>query len=245
MTGCIYLIRNMVNGKGYVGQTVRVAVERLREHVRDSRSGKTRMALHKAIRKYGEENFIVVEIAFAEEGVLLNELERHYINEFSTLTSQNGYNISEGGKGRASGFTVSDETRRKQSIARKGKKFSPESIERQHAPLRGRKRPAHVVEAIRAAHLGSKHSPEHNEKVAAAKRGTKSTPETRATLSALLMGNKRSVGRIHSDEVRKKMSDSHKANPVTYWKGKKLSGETRSKMSLAHTNTMKKKEVKP
>jgi group I intron endonuclease len=222
MTGHIYLIRNMINGKGYVGQTVRIAEDRLREHVSESRSGRTKMALHKAIQKYGAENFSVIELASAQEGVLLNELERHYIKAFSTLTSQNGYNISEGGKGRASGFTVSEETRRKQSDAALGRKAWNKGI-----PQSEDQRRRHSV-----AMTGRKQTAEHRQKISLKSRGRKLpgrvfSEEHKAKLSVSLMGNKRSIGRVVSQETREKMSLAHKGQSISS-KGKPWSEARRA-----------------
>ena len=52
--GVVYLIFNKVNGKMYVGQTVRTVEERFKEHAKR----KTTL-IGKAIRKYGAENFSI------------------------------------------------------------------------------------------------------------------------------------------------------------------------------------------
>lgn len=62
MTGHIYLIRNLVNGKGYVGKTQVTVAERFRNHKYDAKRGSI-CPLHRAMRKYGVECFSVVETA--------------------------------------------------------------------------------------------------------------------------------------------------------------------------------------
>ena len=52
----IYLIRNRLNGKSYVGQTVKTLQARWAEHIRDARKGSP-FLFHRAIRKYGVEVF--------------------------------------------------------------------------------------------------------------------------------------------------------------------------------------------
>lgn len=208
MTGRIYLIRNMVNGKGYVGQTVRSVKERLREHWSDAKSARTEMALHKALTKYGIDNFSVIEIASAQEGPILNELERHFIENLGTL-SPSGYNISRGGKGRASGFSVSEETRQKMSVARKGKPSSKKGI-----PVSEEQKRKQSI-----AMTGRKPTEEQRRKMSEKSKGRKYpgrilSDEHKAKVSLSLIGNKRSVGRIHSEETKAKMSLKRKGVPL-------------------------------
>jgi group I intron endonuclease len=77
MTGHIYLIRNLVNGKGYVGKTELSVDCRYSQHLRNA-SAFVNTALYRAIRKHGTENFSVEEVASCDSS-LLNDLERHYI----------------------------------------------------------------------------------------------------------------------------------------------------------------------
>jgi hypothetical protein len=52
MKGHIYLIRNLINGKGYVGQTTKTVTARFSEHRYEAGRG-TEYVLYRAIRKYG------------------------------------------------------------------------------------------------------------------------------------------------------------------------------------------------
>lgn len=52
------------------------------------------------------------------------------------------------------------------------------------------------------------------------------------------------TGRKHSEESRRKMSESHKKNPTNYWKGKKRSEETKSKVSKSKMGTIQTEEHK-
>ena len=59
----IYKITNLKNNKTYIGFTINEIQVRLRNHIRASRQNKKRHTyLHSAIRKYGEDLFIVEEI---------------------------------------------------------------------------------------------------------------------------------------------------------------------------------------
>lgn len=90
--GIIYKITNTVNGKIYVGQTIRTVKERFRNHC--NKVGCT--YLHNAIKKYGKENFIieVIEEAPIEK---LDEREIFWIKTLKSTWKDGGYNIYEGG----------------------------------------------------------------------------------------------------------------------------------------------------
>jgi group I intron endonuclease len=81
----------------YVGQTTRTLKQRKSSHLSSSKKGST-YYLHRAIRKYGAENFKweVIHNATSEEE--LNEKETYFIKEYNT-NSQVGYNLTEGGRG--------------------------------------------------------------------------------------------------------------------------------------------------
>lgn len=59
--GYIYKITCLLTGKLYIGQTLRTIEKRWKRHIRDSKKGSDHK-FHRAIRKYGEENFLVEEL---------------------------------------------------------------------------------------------------------------------------------------------------------------------------------------
>lgn len=89
----IYKITNKLNGKTYIGQTIRDLEQRFIEHTFPSSGCK---AIRDAIKKYGEENFSIEELAKASSQDELNKLEKFFIETRNTL-SPNGYNLKEGG----------------------------------------------------------------------------------------------------------------------------------------------------
>ena len=113
--GEIYKITNLVNGKCYVGKTKHESVIRWRDHINGYHSSSL---IHKAIVKYGVDNFSFEVIESNVQESLLNELEMFYISKFNSKTP-NGYNLTDGGDS-GLGLVVSKETRLKQSLARKG-----------------------------------------------------------------------------------------------------------------------------
>lgn len=105
--GYIYLITNNINGKKYIGQTIRKLSRRWYEHTHpnyQSKKSHNYSLLSKAILKYGVENFTIVEIEKVisqnkkDLKTRLDELEIYYINFYDTLVKNNkGYNVTKGG----------------------------------------------------------------------------------------------------------------------------------------------------
>lgn len=99
--GYIYLITNRINDKKYVGQTITTLKQRFSQHVTHSKN--SNQAICKAIAKYRKENFIIEKIEMVDDlskkelVEKLNVLEKKYIQEYKSLTSQHGYNIDIGG----------------------------------------------------------------------------------------------------------------------------------------------------
>lgn len=88
----VYLVTNRVNDKQYVGQTIRPLQDRWRDHCRV----KDDNYFHRAIRKYGAENFTVEIIDTAETLEELDRKEMYWISKLGTLCPH-GYNIMAGG----------------------------------------------------------------------------------------------------------------------------------------------------
>lgn len=97
MNGIIYKITNKINGKSYIGQTVKPIEKRYKRHIHDAKVDN--YALHRAISKYGVENFEIetLETVSREK---LDEREIYWIKKFNThIFAENscGYNMTTGG----------------------------------------------------------------------------------------------------------------------------------------------------
>lgn len=90
----IYHITNKLNGKVYIGQTVRSLDVRIKQHINTAMSGCS-YHLYRAIRKYGWENFEYGIVAYADNKEQLNQLEMYYIQKYDSI--RNGYNMVPGG----------------------------------------------------------------------------------------------------------------------------------------------------
>lgn len=90
----IYVIKNRINNKIYVGQSKNPA-ERFISHCKKSSAKNDNCLVDKAIQKYGSENFW---FEILESNVKnYNEREKYWINKLNSLVP-NGYNIQEGGE---------------------------------------------------------------------------------------------------------------------------------------------------
>ena len=238
--GSIYKITNTVNSKSYIGQTIHDAAKcRINDHLNGAANG-SRLVRH-AVKKYGKDAFtyeILEENIFPK---FLPDLEVHYIKKFNTV-APNGYNLTHGGE---IGKKHSPETRQKMSEAKKGKsshmkgrKHTPESRRKMSEALKGKPSPM----------KGKKHSPETRRKVSEAKKGRKHSPETRQKMSEAHKGEKNhqwgkpspnrgkprpveTRRKISEAQIGKTLSEEHRRKLSKANKGKRLTDETRQKIS--------------
>ena len=92
ITTIIYKVINNINGKCYIGQTIRSLKERKWKHKYLAKNGKG-YTLHKAIRKYGWNNFKWSILEKCDSKEELDEMEFHYIKQYNSLTP-GGYNMT-------------------------------------------------------------------------------------------------------------------------------------------------------
>ena len=86
----IYKITNIVNGKVYIGQTIRPIKDRFKRHINDAMNNVISTHFSKAIRKYGEDNFVIEQIDTAQTQDELNKKEQEYIRLYNSI--KEGYN---------------------------------------------------------------------------------------------------------------------------------------------------------
>jgi group I intron endonuclease len=96
----IYKVTNKVNGKCYVGKTVRALERRKSIHLSCARNTSYSLPFYRAIRKYGANSFVweVVDNTCKTDDEL-NEMEILCIKKYRSHKTENGYNISLGGSG--------------------------------------------------------------------------------------------------------------------------------------------------
>lgn len=86
----IYKITNQINGKVYIGQSIKSIKERFKRHINDAMNNILDTHFARAIRKYGADVFLLELIDEAENQEELNEKEKYYIQKYNSINE--GYN---------------------------------------------------------------------------------------------------------------------------------------------------------
>ena len=98
--GYIYKITCNTTNKIYIGKTEISVAHRWKEHCKASFLPSHKdydLPIHRAIRKYGVENFIIEEIDYTKDNEELKQKEIYWINFYDSYNS--GYNATLGGDG--------------------------------------------------------------------------------------------------------------------------------------------------
>lgn len=92
----IYKITNKINGKIYIGKTIKSIQRRWNEHLSEMKRSNDR-PLYRAMNKYGIENFIIEELEEVQSNKEALEREKFWIEFYDSYYS--GYNATLGGEG--------------------------------------------------------------------------------------------------------------------------------------------------
>lgn len=188
----VYVIRNLINEKVYVGQT-KSPVSRKAQHFCGARKGNDK-PLYRSIRKHGEENF-VFEILEECEDEVINEREQHWVTHFDSFNPEKGYNLTLGGDG-GKGHKLTDEMK---------KRISQRTREAMSKIDPGLRKQQKERQRIAASSL------EVREKVAArTKTAMQRSDVQQAHQNANESRSQKLQGRTLSAEQRQKISDAHK-----------------------------------
>lgn len=255
-TSGIYCIKNLVNGKAYIGQSISLYNRKYNHFkaLKDNTHGN--LHLQNAYNEYGKENFKFYILENADKD-LLNAKEKEWIRYYKSNEIEYGYNLTNGGD---SNIVFSDEVKKRISLKvsnyirlngsnRKGKPLSTEhkkkismaiskALKGRPSPLLGRPRTEEtkmklsILAKGRISHLRGKHLPLKTRlKMSLAMTGRKHSDLTKLKMSIFRKGKPR------SQEIRNKISLSSK--------GKILSEETKSKLSeSAKRRWAEKKEIR-
>ena len=101
----IYKITNLINNKIYIGQTTETLAQRFKRHCGYQLNDNT--YLHRAMKKYGVENFIIEQIDEANNQNDLDELELYWMDYYKSYDVEIGYNVRKT-KGKCGGDTLSN-----------------------------------------------------------------------------------------------------------------------------------------
>jgi group I intron endonuclease len=192
--GRVYVLRNVVNSKEYVGQTIRCPhTLRWNQHIYAAFVELSNLPLYRAMRKYGLGNFTAEVVWFGPESKL-NAAERRFVRQRKTFIDTGwGYNLTTGG----GQCRVSAQTRKKLSLvqrarAERGPWMSDEARAR-----------------ISLIHLGTKASRSTCRKIAKAGKGRKQTTATKLKRAESLR-----AFYIENPEERKKVGERCKLRPT-------------------------------
>jgi group I intron endonuclease len=219
----IYIIRNMENGKVYVGQSVDIENRKVNHFSKLRRGTHANLHLMSSCKQSGLSNF---EFRILEETPenMLDIRECAWVEYYKSNQAQFGYNSETGGHANKH---LSVEHRQKISAVLKGRIRSDEHKKNLSISNRGIKHGPFSKEAkknMSKAHKGRKHSLETCRKISLAHKGRHPSKEVCQKMS------ESHKGKILSEEHRRKISESHKG----ILKGISLSGEHKNKLSIAH-----------
>jgi|TARA_R110000868_G_scaffold175911_1_gene413181 group I intron endonuclease len=211
----IYLITNLDNNKKYVGLTKFSITERFYQHV------KRGFLLTEAIKKYGEDKFFIELIEEVDTAGRAYELEQYYIKEYNTKVPY-GYNLTDGGDG-IFGWEVTEEYRqecservkqlhKEKKVGMYGKNHSDETKRKMSVASKGKSKPWLI---------GRKLSPESIEKLRQINLGRVLSDETRKKISEnhhdVNGENNPMYGKNHSPETIEKLREKAKNRPKRVW----------------------------
>ena len=232
--------------KVYIGKTINPK-NRFWSHKNNSKNN-SKLAIHRAIRKYGINNAIFEVIASCLHDKCANESEISMIKQYDSF-GVNGYNMTIGGDGVGSGKShpnfgklLSEETKKKMSIAKLGEKCW----------IYGKHHSGDTKNKISISNLGKKHSEESKNKISIALSGENNpffgkhlSKEHKKKMSIALSGeNNPMYGKKHTVDTKKKISISNlgklrseetKRKISISSLGKHHSEETKNKMSIAQS----------
>jgi len=189
----VYKITNIINGKSYIGQTVKILESRFKRHMSliNKRHHK-KLPFYRALKKYGEENFDKQILRVCKCKEEMDIWEKIYISKFKTTNRKFGYNMHKGGRG-GDTFTNNpnkEEIRKKRSIALKGKYKMPKKLK----------------DILKKVHTGNQYF-----------KGQKHTKETSIKMSKAQMGNQKWLGKKHTEKWKRENSKRMKK----YWKDRR------------------------
>jgi group I intron endonuclease len=171
--GYIYISTNKINGKQYIGQH--------KSEYWDSAYYGSGVVLHKAIKKYGIENFTCFPLAWAWNKSELDQLEIDYIAHYKPE-----YNITKGGTGGWNHINCGDERSNNAH-----KKTGERNTKNKHKPF-----------------LGYNHTEESKRKMSEIKKGKMFSEEHKRKIGE---ANKdKNKGKLLSVEHKRKISESKK-----------------------------------
>lgn len=162
----IYKATNLINNKAYIGQTTGILQKRKMQHLRTAKHNNCPY-FHRAIKKYGNENFKWETLCECDNIKELDKMEMLFISYYNTF--KNGYNLDKGGHNSSGTY----ETRRRLAKIKKCKK---------HTDVHNQK--------ISESRKGQRISEETKQKISESRKGQQLSEETKQRLLKMVKRGK-------------------------------------------------------
>lgn len=187
----LYQITNTCNSKTYIGITKLTIEQRWNQHLKDSINPK--YPIHRAIHKYGAQNFIIEILLELDDRKVIGSLEEEFIVTRRSRITENGYNVAKGGYGGNLGEEVN--AKRRATRANKSpeeKAILSKKLSQSHLGIR----PTDEVRAKlskqqleRGGYGPKEHSVATKRKMSIASKGKSKSQKTRLAMSASAIVN--------------------------------------------------------
>lgn len=187
------------NGKVYIGITSAVPIQ---SRWRDGKGYRNNPHMTHAVQKYGWDNVehFILKGSYSLEEANAKEIE--LIAKYKSNNPLYGYNITAGGDGQLGIHrTLSEASKKKISIANKGRVRTPEMRQKVSQAKRGKPLSRSTIEKMAQSHRGKPLSEAHKEAI---RKGSIGKPGT-------------FTGRKHTEETKRKMSEAR----ALYWARKR------------------------
>jgi group I intron endonuclease len=198
----IYRATNLINGMCYVGKTIKSLNQRKNGHKQCCKKDCLDY-FHKALNKYGWNNFKWEIIYQCNDLMILNLMETFKIIVEHSHVDENGYNITFGGEG-SYGRICSEETKRKIGNANKNRRWTDDEKKR-----------------LSNSHIGIKHTEETKKKISDSNKGRVISDSTKEKIRISATGRRHSqetIDKCRISSTGRKLSDEakQKHNKTTF-----------------------------
>lgn len=204
MMNTIYILKNTINDKVYIGQTW----QSLSKRFGNGYYGCTH--IRNAIKKYGKYVFYYEVLTTCETQEAADYWESYFISKYGSTNPEIGYNLNSGGN---SGGLLSEETKHKLSESKKGKYTGEESH------WFGKHHTEETKQKISKANKGKPGWSKGKSGPNAGKTMKKCSEETKRKISEANKGGNTFGGRTHTEETKRKISKAN-GGKVPWTKGK-------------------------